>query len=97
MFFGTIQLNIFLTAEMIDKLCEFYDEQQKGRYDQNDQEYQSAAIVVHNDVSPFDGICIGNQKAQDTLMPFDCLSTAMGGEDLKIRIYSGTTLYQSPF
>ena len=48
---------------MIDKLCEFYDNQQKGRYDQNDQEYQSAAIVVHNDVSPFDCVCVGNQKA----------------------------------
>ena len=49
---------------MIGKLCEFQNDQQKGRYDQNDQEYQSAAIVVHNDVSPFDGIYAGNQKTQ---------------------------------
>ena len=37
------------------------------------------------------------KEHKPSLMPFDCPSAVIGGEDLKLIDYSGTTLYQSPF
>ena len=34
------------------------------------------------------------KEHKPTLMPFDCPSAVIGEEDLEIRIYLGTTVYQ---